>query len=116
MHLDKEEVRKFYLEGYNAKQISNILKCNVEGVRKCIQRNLSDFDDKHKLAVYRRKDAIKAIDYEAKRYMSDKSFIMKNRSIYKTKPNGDIVIDKEVAQVVSWDTPKRLTNENKNKQ
>lgn len=46
------------------------------------------------------------------RFMSDLVFIKKNRSIYKTLQNGDIVINREVAPIVTFDTPKRLINEN----
>ena len=113
--IDKNVIRELYLKGYNAKEIAVKLKCEVEAVRKCIQRNYENLKWKHGIAVKERKETIKAIDYEAKRCMTDKSFIIKNRSIYKTKMDGDIVINKEVAPVVSWDTPRRLTNENKNR-
>ncbi|SJU30654.1 Uncharacterised protein [Clostridioides difficile] len=45
--------------------------------------------------------------------MSDKDFVRRNRSIYKTKSNGDIVIDKKIQVAIPWDVPKRLNNEDK---
>ena len=113
--IDRDNVKKLYLNGYNANQIAKKLKYNVEAVRKCIQRNYSSLEDqyKHKISIIEQKETLKAVNYEANRYMSDKSFILKNRSIYETKSNGDIVVNRKVAPVISWDTPKRLNNENK---
>lgn len=111
--LNKEKVKKFYTEGYNASEIAKSLKEDVEKVRKCIQRNFKDLKEKHEIAVIQRRETIKAINHEAKKFMSDKVFIEKNRSIYITKQNGDIVLDKSKASAITWDTPRRLTNENK---
>ena len=86
---------------------------NTEAVRKCIQRNFGNLKLKHEIAVIQRKEELKATNYESNRYISDRAFILKNRSIYKTLPNGDIVINREVAPIVTWDTPRRLVNENK---
>lgn len=110
--INKESVKALYLNGYNAVQIARIIKSNKETVRKCIQRNFRDFEDKHLKAVRERKDCLRAINYESSRFMSDSVFIKKNRSIYKTLQNGDIVINREVAPIVTFDTPKRLINEN----
>lgn len=111
--VNKNQIEKLYLEGYNANEIAKKLKCNVETVRKCIQRNFGNLKCKHDIAVVQRREVIKATNYEANKFMGDSTFIKKNRSIYKTKPDGDIVINKDVAPVVTWDTPRRLNNENK---
>lgn len=111
--LDKESIKSFYLKGYNAVEIAKKVCSSTEAVRKCIQRNFEDLKLKHEIAAIQRKEEYKAINYESNRYISDKAFILKNRSIYKTLPNGDIIINKEVAPVVTWDTPRRLVNENK---
>lgn len=65
------------------------------------------------IALTSRREILKAVNYQANRYMGDSTFVKKNRSIYKTKPNGDIVLNKKIAPVVTWDTPIRLANENK---
>lgn len=109
--LDKEKVQKMYLEGYNAKEISNIVQANVDTIRTCIKRNFKHLKEKHEIAVITRKEVIKAVNYEAKKCMSDKAFINKNKSIYRTKKNGDIVINEEAAPVTTWDTPIRFNNE-----
>lgn len=111
--LDKEQVKKLYLEGLKSPEISKKLNSNKETVKKCIQRNFSHLKHIHEVAVARRREVLKSVNYEANKYMGDSTFIKKNRSIYKTNPDGDIVINKEVAPVVTWDTPRRLANENK---
>lgn len=111
--LDKEIVKGFYLEGYNAAEIAKKLKVGTDSVRKCIQRNFGNLKLKHQVAVVQKKEELKATNYEANKYMSDRSFILKNRTAYKTLRNGDIIINKEVAPVITWDTPRRLVNENK---
>lgn len=106
-------VKSFYLQGYNAVEIAKKVCSNTETVRKCIQRNFGNLKLKHEIAVIQRKEELKATNYESNRYISDRAFILKNRSIYKTLPNGDIVINREVAPIITWDTPRRLVNENK---
>ena len=77
MCINKNEVGKLYITGYDARQISEILCVNVESVRKCIQRNYSHFRNRHQEALRERKDSIKAINYECNRFISDKSFVQK---------------------------------------
>lgn len=50
--------------------------------------------------------------FEDKQYMSDSVFIKKNRSIYETNADGDLLINTKVAPVVSYDTPQKLKNNN----
>ena len=111
MCINKNEVGKLYITGYDARQISEILCVNVESVRKCIQRNYSHFRNRHQEALRERKDSINAINYECNRFISDKSFVQKNRSIYKTKENGDIVLNEDLGYIFTADTPRRLNNE-----
>lgn len=111
MCINKNEVGKLYITGYDAREISEILCVNVESVRKCIQRNYSHFRNRHQEALRERKDSIKAINYECNRFISDKSFVQKNRSIYKTKENGDIVLNEDLGYIFTADTPRRLNNE-----
>ena len=110
--LDKQKVKELYLEGENYSSIANILKANPETVRKCIYRNLREFRNSHEAEKIRRKEVDRITRYESKSYMSDNVFIKKNRSAYKTDSEGNISIDKDVAPVISFDTPRRLINEN----
>ncbi len=107
--LDKIRVKEYYLKGYSYNKIASILKEKPETVKKCIQRNLKEFRKSHTAEKIRKKEVDRITRQESKRYMSDKDFIKRNRSIYKTKKNGDIVLNKDV--VVTFDTPKRLINE-----
>lgn len=112
--LDKDRVKELYLQGYNAVEIAHRIKAKTEAVRKCIQRNFNTFDkEKHEEALRIRREVIRATNKESTKYISDRSFILKNRSIYKTLPNGDIVLNKDVSGPVTWDTPRRLVNVNK---
>lgn len=111
--LDKQKVKELYLKGENYYSIANRLKVNPETVRKCIYRNLREFRSSHEAEKIRRKEVDRITRFESKQYISDKSFIMKNRSIYKTNLEGDIILNRRVAPIVSFDTPSRLTNENK---
>lgn len=112
--LDKDRVKELYLQGYNAVEIAHKIKAKTEAVRKSIQRNLNNFDkERHEEALRIRREVIRATNKESTKYISDRSFILKNRSIYKTLPNGDIVLNKDVSGPVTWDTPRRLVNVNK---
>lgn len=110
-------IKKLYLEGYNSAEISRIIntsenkKTTKAAVQKYIQRNLKEFKEKHDIAVIERRETLRAINYESKKFMTDKTFILKNRSIYETKENGDIVIKNGVN--ATWDTPRKLINENR---
>lgn len=109
--MDKEKLKKLYLSGYTVKEISEILNSKENTVKIFIKRNFKDLREKHFYANKSRREAIKALNYEAKRDMGDKSFIESNMSIYKMKKTGDIIINKEVAPVTTYDTPKRLSKE-----
>lgn len=109
--LDKNKVKNLYLQGHNAVYIALELNCNVETVRKCIQRNLNDFKNAHLIAKERDKEILRITAREAKQYMSDKDFVKRNPSIYKILENGDKVLNRDVSGTVSFDTPKSLRNE-----
>ena len=109
--LDKDKVKKYYLNGYNAVQIADILNAKVEAVRKCIQRNLKEFKNDHKIAQIRDKEILKITAREARQSMSDAEFIKRNSSIYKTNKNGDMVLDRKKSGTVPFDVPTRFNNE-----
>ena len=114
VRIDKEKVKKLYLkEGLKAPEIAKKLNYSLEAVKKCIQRNFNKYEYKyeHKVSVIKWKEAFRAVNSEANRYITPRAFIKKNRTAYKTKENGDIVINKEIAPVVPWDMPRCLKNE-----
>nr|DAY89311.1 MAG TPA: Transcriptional regulatory protein RcsB factor, DNA BINDING PROTEIN.6A [Caudoviricetes sp.] len=111
--LNKEKVKKYYFdEGYTQEEVAKKMGVSVDAISKCIQRNFSHLKLKHKIALFQGKEVNKALEHEGNRYMSDRSFILKNPSIYKTLPNGDIVLKEESAKIVTMDVPKKLINEN----
>lgn len=110
--IDKEKVRNYYLQGLNSNQIAKILKCTPPAVRKCIERNCREFKKSHLAAKMANKEVDKVTRREAKKFMSDATFIKKNRSVYKTDEEGNIKINENVAPVVTFDTPRRFKNEN----
>ena len=115
MDLNKELVKQLYCNGLNAREISEHLNVNKSSVNKCIQRNFKEFKSIHlknrKHLKFYENEVRKITKYESKQHMSDKTFILKNRSLYETKEDGDIVLKKNIGCAISWDVPRRLTNE-----
>lgn len=111
IHLDKEKIKELYLSGYTTKEISEIISAKEATVRKCINRNFKFLREKHFYAKAVRREALKALNYEAKKNIGDKAFVENNMSIYTMKETGDIIINKNVAPLVTYDTPKRLSRE-----
>lgn len=120
----KKRVRELYKSGYNATEIAQIItkenekegiykKTTRESIKKCIQRNFKDLKKEHKENAKARKEVERALNYESKKYISDKALILKNRSVYETRENGDIVLRKEEDYVFASDMPKRLVNQDK---
>lgn len=113
--MNKELVKQLYANGLNARDISEQLNVNKAAVNKCIQRNFKDLKPIHlknrKHLKFYENEVRKITKYESKQYMSDKSFILKNRSLYETKKGGDIVLKKNIDYAIPWDVPRRLINE-----
>jgi uncharacterized protein YjcR len=105
--LDKQMVKELYLKGENYIRIASILNAKPDTIRKHIYRNLREFRNSHEAEKIRRKEIDRITRYESKSCMSDNVFINKNRSVYKTDAEGNIVINKDVAPVISFDTPRR---------
>ena len=110
--IDKEKVKEYYLKGLNSFQISKIMNCKPATVRKCIERNYKQFKNSHLAVKMANKEINRITKREAKQFMSDITFIKKNRSAYKTDHEGNIILDESIAPIVSFDTPKELKNEN----
>ncbi|MDZ4994498.1 DNA-binding response regulator [Clostridium perfringens] len=121
------EIMDYYNSGYTFKEIANMMFMSERAVKKRVQNWFSSLEEdkiynlkyRHELERKRRKipiqETIKAINYEATREMGDKAFVLKNRSIYKTRENGNIVLktENELDCKVTWDTPKRLNNDSR---
>lgn len=120
----KKRVRELYRKGYNATEIAQIItkenekdgihkKTTREAIKKCIQRNFKDLKREHKENAKARKEVERALNYESKKYISDKELITKNMSAYETRSNGDIVLRKEEEYIFPSDMPKRFVNQDK---
>lgn len=121
------EIMDYYNAGYTYKEIANMMFMSERAIKKRVQNWFDSLENdkintlkfKHELERKRRKipiqETIKAINYEATREMGDKAFILKNRSIYKTKDNGNIILknENELECKVTWDTPRRFNNDSK---
>ena len=117
------EIMDLYNAGYTYKDIGRIMFMSENTIKSIVKNwidslpapNREIIRKIHRQASFSRKDIRKAIDYEAKKEIGDKAFILKNRSIYNTKRNGDIVLkdESEIGCSFSFDTPRKLINENK---
>ncbi len=105
---DKDKIRELYLAGVNAKEISKRIDKSDDAIRKYIQRNLKHLKEVHERELRRTKEILSKTKFECGQLISNNSFFKSNRSIYKLNSKGDLVIDKRVAPVVSFDTPKKI--------
>lgn len=96
-NLQKEKIKKLYIKGYSATNISNIFnnQIKVGTIKKHIQRNLKNFKEEHEKNKRIIQDCKRAIMNTDKRFMSTKSLVMWNRQSYKTLENGKLIFDKE---------------------
>lgn len=111
--LDKEAIRNLYIQGYKACEIAEILEENSTNIRKCINRNFKNDKVTHEINRIRDKEILRVTLHESKQFMSDSDFVKRNRSIYRTKENGDIVVKKEFKSILPFDVPRSLVNQDK---
>ncbi|MGU8438702.1 helix-turn-helix transcriptional regulator [Clostridium perfringens] len=117
------EIMDFYNSGYTYEEIAKFMFMSVNTIKtivntwiKKLPATSQDFIRlRHKIEKNAKKETIKAINYEATKEMGDKAFILKNRSAYKTRENGNIVLKskEELGCSVTWDTPKNLINDSR---
>ena len=106
---DKIMIEKLYLAGVDAKEISRRIGKSVDAIRKYIQRNLKDLKEKHEAEKERTREILRKTKWECSQEISNSNFAKFNRSIYKQTRNGDLILDRKVAPVVTFDTPTRIT-------
>ena len=106
---DKIMIEKLYLAGVDAKEISRRIGKSVDAIRKYIQRNLKDLKEKHEAEKERTREVLRKTKWECSQEISNSNFAKFNRSIYKQTRNGDLILDRKVAPVVTFDTPTRIT-------
>ena len=106
---DKIMIEKLYLAGVDAKEISRRIGKSVDAIRKYIQRNLKDLKEKHEAEKERTREVLRKTKWECSQEISNSNFAKFNRSIYKQARNGELILDRKVAPVVTFDTPTRIT-------
>ena len=106
---DKIMIEKLYLAGVDAKEISRRIGKSVDSIRQYIQRNLKDLKEKHEAEKERTREVLRKTKWECSQEISNSNFAKVNRSIYKQARNGDLILDRKVAPVVTFDTPTRIT-------
>ena len=106
---DKIMIEKLYLAGVDAKEISRRIGKSVDAIRKYIQRNLKDLKEKHEAEKERTREVLRKTKWECSQEISNSNFAKFNRSIYKQARNVDLILDRKVAPVVTFDTPTRIT-------
>ena len=114
-------IMDYYTKGLTCKEIAKKLGLKENTVRTRVNRVMSKMSSKaqlnlreiHNLNRLERKEWDKAVNYEINKEMGKKSFILKNRSAYNSRLNGNIVLksEKELGCNVTWDTPKNLIND-----
>lgn len=114
-------IMDYYTKGLTCKEIAKKLGLKENTVRTRVNRVMSKMSNKaqlnlreiHNLNRLERKECDKALNYEINKEMGKKSFILKNRSAYNSRVNGNIVLksEEELGCNVTWDTPKNLVND-----
>ena len=117
------EIMDYYNSGFTYEEIAKFMFMSVNTIKTIVNtwiKNLPTTSQefvrrKHWIEKNAKKETTKAINYEATREMGDKAFVLKNRSIYKTRENGNIILksENELECKVTWDTPKRLNNDSR---
>lgn len=107
---DRKMIEELYKKGIDAGKIQKRLEIeyNLDAIRRYIQRNLKHLKDMHLMNQRHTYETLRKTKMECSREISDMSFVKYNRSIYKTNKSGNLVVDKKVAPVVTFDTPNIL--------
>lgn len=108
---DKRIIEELYRSGIDAVRIAKQLKSryNVDTIRRHIQRNLKNLKDIHEKEKERTRLILKKTAWECAQEISVLDFAKRNLSIYKGNRSGDLVVNKDIAPVVTFDTPKRVS-------
>lgn len=105
----KEKIKKMYIAGIDAVEIKKRLKWySLNSIRAYIQRNLKEYKDIHDRNYKYNKEILRKTKWECSQEIGNVAFGKVNRSIYKVAANGDLVVNKKVAPIVTFDTPNRI--------
>lgn len=107
---DKSKIEELYKTGVIVRDVVKRLgnKYREETIKKYIQRNLKHLKEIHEREKDRTKQILKKTAWECSQEISSLEFAKRNLSIYKSNKSGDLVINRDVAQTVTFDKPKRV--------
>lgn len=107
---DKKLIEYLYIRGFDASSIQKRLskRHNIDTIRRYIQRNLKEYKDIHDSNYKYNKEILRKTKWECSQEIGNVAFGKVNRSIYKVAANGDLVVNKKVAPIVTFDTPNRI--------
>ncbi|MDU2702394.1 MAG: hypothetical protein E7C47_09665 [Veillonella sp.] len=105
----KEQIKKMYIAGVDAVEIKRRLKWySLNSIRAYIQRNLKEYKNIHESNYKYNKEILRKTKWECSQEIGNVAFGKVNRSIYKVAANGDLIVNKKVAPIVTFDTPNRI--------
>lgn len=98
-----------YIAGVDAVEIKRRLKWySLNSIRAYIQRNLKEYKNIHESNYKYNKEILRKTKWECSQEIGNVAFGKVNRSIYKVAANGDLIVNKKVAPIVTFDTPNRI--------
>lgn len=107
---DKKKIEALYSRGVSIRQIEKRLnsRYKLDTIKSYIRRNLSHLKERHEIERCYNKEILSKTYKECMNSISTRSFFKYNKSIYKQNKKGDLVINREVAPITTFDTPKKL--------
>ena len=105
--LNKEEVKKHYINGFTAIQIANKVGATVASVEKCISRNLKDYKEEHLINKRWKMETLKVLDKNNDKCISDFSLLKMNRQSYNYDSNYNLIFNEERGARPN-DVPKKI--------
>ena len=104
------EIMDYYNSGFTYAEIAKFMFMSVNTVKTIVNTWIKNLPTTSQDFVRRKHWVEKNAKKETTR-----AFVLKNRSVYKTKENGNIILktENELECKVTWDTPKRLNNDSR---
>lgn len=110
---ESEYIKEKYVEGYNAKEIANILGKSHGHIRNYISKNLlKKYGFQHRKARDLNKDIKKAVRSFNNSFMSDSALLKQNRQSYKYDKNYNIEFNEDTRSARPDDAPKKYYRRN----
>lgn len=107
---NKIKIEKWYSNGVTIKDIAKRLngEYKLDTIKSYIRRNLKHLREKHIAECRYNYETLTRTKRECVNAISDRSFVKYNKSIYKINRSGNLVVNRKVAPVITFDTPRGL--------